>query len=62
MDEPLQRRELKPTTFRLSVEARELLAALSRHKGISMTSVLEVLLREEAKREGIRPPQDDASG
>lgn len=50
------RRELKPTTFRLSEEAREILRQLSARKAISMTSVLEVLLREEAKREGIAPP------
>ena len=47
------KRDLKPTTFRLTTEARRLLRLLSQKKGISMTSVLEVLIRKEAKEEGI---------
>jgi len=47
------RRDLKPTTFRLSEEARRILAELAEIKGVSMTAVLETLLRDEAKREGI---------
>lgn len=49
------RRDLKPASFRLSEEARDIIRFLSKRKGISMTSVLEVVLREEAKREGYEP-------
>lgn len=45
------KKDLKPTTFRLTAEARRLLKLLSQKKGISMTSVLEVLIRKDAKDE-----------
>jgi len=45
------KRDLKPTTFRLTAEARRLLKLLSQKKGVSMTSVLEILIRKEAKDE-----------
>ncbi len=45
------KKDLKPTTFRLTVEARRLLKLLSQKKGISMTSVVEVMIRKEAKGE-----------
>jgi len=41
------------TSVRLSTEARQLLLKLSDKKGISMTSVLEVIIRKEAKEEGV---------
>lgn len=41
------------TSFRLTEEARRLLAVLSERKGISMTAVLETLIRKEAKEEKI---------
>lgn len=56
------RRDLKPTTFRLSEEARRLLVELAAQKGLSMTGVLEVLLRDEAKRSGIQTPPIEPEG
>lgn len=47
------KRDLKPTTFRLTREARRLLQALAQRKGLSMAGVLEVVIRKEAKEEGI---------
>jgi uncharacterized protein (DUF1778 family) len=48
------KRDLTPTTFRLTPEARRLLKALAQAQGLSMTGLLEVLIREAAKREGIK--------
>jgi predicted DNA-binding protein len=42
------------TSFRLSKDAGRLLTALSRKLGISKTSVIEVCIREKAKKEEIR--------
>jgi hypothetical protein len=42
------------TSLRLSLEAKRLLRALADKSGISMTAKLEVMLREQAKREGIK--------
>lgn len=42
------------TSFRLSPEAMHLLKTLSENKGLSQASVIEMLLREAAKREGIK--------
>ena len=39
-------------SYRLSEEALRLLKALAEAKGLSMASVLEVAIRELAKREG----------
>lgn len=52
------------TTVRLSPEARALLEALSASCGLSHTAILELAVREKAKREKVtapRPgyPQDD---
>ena len=47
------KRNTKPSTFRLTVDARRLLKLLSGKKGLSMTGVLEVLIRKEAKEEDI---------
>lgn len=41
------------TSFRLSPAARELLRRLAAQSGLSMTSVLEIVIREHAKRAGI---------
>lgn len=42
-----------PSSYRLSKEARRLLEILAQKLGISQTSVLEILLREKAKQEGV---------
>jgi len=42
------------TSFRLSPEAKRLLAELSNKLGISQTAVLEILIREKAKAENIQ--------
>jgi hypothetical protein len=47
------KKDLKPTTFRLTLEARRLLKLLSQAKGISMAAVLEGLIRKEAKEENV---------
>lgn len=47
--------ELKtPTSFRLSPTARGLLAALADNSGLSHASVLEMALRDMAKRRGVK--------
>ncbi len=43
----------KATSLRLSQEAKDLLAKLSRKLGISQTAVLELSIRQTAKQEGI---------
>ena len=43
--------DVKTTSYRLTPEARRLLAALAEKKGISKTAVLEILIRQEAKEE-----------
>lgn len=42
---------LEATTMRLTDDARHLLKLLSQKKGISMTSVIETIVRKEAKEE-----------
>jgi hypothetical protein len=42
-----------PTSYRLTEEARRILAALANTLGISQRSALEIALREMAKRQGI---------
>jgi protein involved in polysaccharide export with SLBB domain len=44
----------QPTGFRLTPEARVLLDAMSKATGISHTAMLEILIREGAKKRGIR--------
>lgn len=46
--------DAKSTTFRLSAEARRLLAELSDMQGISKTAVIELLIRREAKEKEIK--------
>jgi predicted transcriptional regulator len=43
-----------PTSIRLSDEAKRLLALLADQLGISQVAVLEILIREKAKREGVK--------
>jgi hypothetical protein len=46
---------MKPSTaFRLTPTARALLDAMSKASGISHTAMLEILIREGAKKRGIR--------
>ncbi len=49
---PLKKPTAKSVSFRLTEEARRLLAELAEKRGINMTSVLESLIREEAERRG----------
>jgi len=44
----------KSTSFRLTPEARRLLEVLALKFGISQTAVLELLIREKAKRENVK--------
>lgn len=48
------RTKTAPTSFRLTVEAKRLLAAVAEARGVNQTAVLEWLIREMAKREGIK--------
>jgi predicted DNA-binding protein len=45
----MPRKETKQTSFRLSVEAHQLLEEIAKKLGITQTAVLEILLREKAK-------------
>jgi predicted transcriptional regulator len=49
-----RRTDMKAMSFRLSDEARRLLRALAQSKAVSMTDVVELAIREMAKREGIK--------
>jgi hypothetical protein len=44
----------QPTSHRLTAEALDLLAALAQTWGISQTAVLEVMIREKARDEGVK--------
>lgn len=46
------------TSFRLSVDARKLLALLSEHLGLSQAGALEMLIRERCRREKITLAKD----
>jgi predicted transcriptional regulator len=43
------------TSVRLSEEAQQLLEALAEKYQISKTAVLELAIREKAKRDGVKP-------
>jgi hypothetical protein len=45
--------EKQPTSFRLTDKAQALLAKLAESAGIAQTAVVESLIREKAKAEGI---------
>lgn len=42
-----------PTSFRLSVEARRMLGELESHLGLKRSAILEMLIRERHRAEGI---------
>ena len=42
------------SSIRLTVEAKSLLRALATQSGISMTAVLEIIIREHAQRKGVQ--------
>lgn len=44
----------KATSFRLSAESMMILAKLSKKYGVSMTAILELIIREKATKEGIK--------
>ena len=44
----------QPTSFRLSKEAKRLLATLAQKLGIGQGAVVEIALRYLAKREGVK--------
>jgi predicted transcriptional regulator len=56
------------TSVRLSPQAKRLLAGIAQKLGISRTAVLEVFIRDIAKREGVvdigpeQPPQKEGHG
>jgi hypothetical protein len=55
----------RSTSYRLSEEARRLLALMAQQWGISQTSVIEIALRDIARRERIladtSTPQEECS-
>lgn len=44
----------RASSIRLTAEAKRLLRALALSSGISMSAILELLIREKAKREGVK--------
>jgi predicted transcriptional regulator len=44
----------KPTSVRLSDDAKRLIKLMSQKLGISQTAIIELAIREKAKREGIK--------
>lgn len=42
------------SSIRLTTEAKRLLRALAKTSGVSMTAMLELMIREKAKREGVK--------
>jgi len=49
----------RPTSFKLTPEARILLTRLSMRSGISRAAVLELLIREKAMQAGIEVTQEE---
>lgn len=49
-----------PATFRLSATARALLQSLALKKGVNLTSVIEIAVREMAERENITVPSENS--
>jgi hypothetical protein len=47
------------SSIRLTVEAKRLLRVLASQSGISMTAVLEILIREQAQRKGAQYPRSE---
>jgi hypothetical protein len=48
-----KRKAKRNTSHRLSEDARRLLAALAEKYGMSQTAILELVIREKAKSDGI---------
>ncbi|MEO1767665.1 ribbon-helix-helix protein, CopG family [Thiobacter aerophilum] len=44
----------QPTSFRLSEDALKLLKLLADTKGVSQASIIEMAIREMAKKEGLK--------
>jgi predicted transcriptional regulator len=44
----------KPTSVRLSDDAKRLINLMSQKLGISQTAIIELAIREKAKREGVK--------
>jgi predicted DNA-binding protein len=44
----------KATSLRLTEEGKRLLEALSQKLGVNQTAVIELLIREKAKKEGLK--------
>jgi len=44
----------KPSSIRLSAEAKRLRAALAQKLGVTQTAVIELAIRELAKKEGVQ--------
>jgi hypothetical protein len=51
---PKQRTKTDTLTVRMTPEAKRLLLELAHANGLSMAAMLEVIIRAEAKREGIK--------
>ena len=52
---PEKRRDKRSSSFRLTDEAFTLLANIAEHLGITQSAVLELVIRKEAERLGLRP-------
>lgn len=52
--------EKQPTTFRLTDKAKDLLARLAEELGMSQGAVLESLIREKARKEGVSSEEPGA--
>jgi predicted transcriptional regulator len=46
-------KETTPTSLRLTSEAKRLLQLLAQKTGVSMAAIIEIAIREKAKREGV---------
>jgi len=47
----------QPTSYRLSDEAKRLLAAIASQQGIGITTTLEWIIREKARELGLTGPE-----
>ena len=50
------RQNKRTTSFRLTPEARDLLERLAQRYGLNHSDMLEVMIRDRAKAEGLWPP------
>lgn len=56
----MHKKDLHSVSFRLSIEARQLLVALAERNGTTKTGVIEAVIRQMAQAEGIREPKQTA--